>query len=332
MFKREDFITSIFSLNSTKEFNEKTMELFQFQAQHVEPYKRFINFLGLNASAIHTLEEIPFLPISFFKSEKILCEDLRSNGIFRSSGTTGSIQSKHHVHDFNLYEKSFETYFTLNYGEAKDSVILALLPSYLERDDSSLVYMVNDLIKKSNNPASGFYLTDLNALVQKIENLKSSDKKVILFGVTFALLELVEKYSDANWSHLTIIETGGMKGRGKELTRAELHKTLKSALKPFSIHSEYGMTELFSQAYSKGEWFTSPSWMKVMIREVEDPFAYAARGRTGGINIIDLANVDSCAFIATQDLGKLNAKNEFQVLGRFDHSEVRGCNLMVSDV
>ncbi len=331
MFKREEFIKSVFRLDSFVEFNEKAMELFRFQAENVEPFKRFLDFLKIQPESIHTIEQIPFLPISFFKSELILSEGLPSNGAFRSSGTTGSIPSEHHVYDFSLYEKSFNSFFESTYGSPEDLVILALLPSYLERNDSSLVYMVNHLISSSKNASSGFYLQNHEELVEKINGLKASGKKVILFGVTFALLELAEKFPNSDWSHVTIIETGGMKGRGKELTRAELHKTLKSALSIKSIHSEYGMTELFSQAYSKDEWFMTPNWMKILIREVEDPFTYAKLGRTGGINVIDLANVDSCAFIATQDLGKLNEHGQFQVLGRFDHSEVRGCNLMVSE-
>lgn len=332
MFKREEFIKSIFSLDSPTDFNEKALELFRFQAENVEPYKRFIDYLDFNTDSIGTIEEIPFLPISFFKSEEILSSGLRSNGVFRSSGTTGSIQSEHHVHDFSLYEKSFTNYFKEKYGQTEDLVILALLPSYLERNDSSLVYMADNLIKSSKNPSSGFYLDNLDELVRKIEYLKNSDKKTILLGVTFALSELADNFPTSDWSHVTIIETGGMKGRGKELTRTELHKTLKSALHVNSVHSEYGMTELFSQAYSEGEWFTCPKWMQILIRETEDPFSYTQENRTGGINVIDLANVDSCAFIATQDLGKLNSKGEFQVLGRFDNSEVRGCNLMVSEI
>jgi len=332
MFKREDFITSLFRLNSSTEFNAKSLELFQFQARQVEPYERFIDYLGVEINSVDSVEKIPFLPISFFKSELILSNGLRSNGVFRSSGTTGSVQSEHHVYDFSLYEKSFYSNFTQMYGAAEDLVILALLPSYLERTDSSLVHMVDNLMKKSENPASGFYLDNYDELVEKIESLEHSDKRIILFGVTFALLELAKKISTSQWHHVTIIETGGMKGRGKELTRTELHHTLKTALNVNCIYSEYGMTELFSQAYSEGEWFSAPNWMKIMIREVEDPFTYAQLGRTGGINVIDLANVDSCAFISTQDLGKLNSQDQFQVLGRFDHSEARGCNLMVSEL
>jgi len=332
VFKREEFIKSIFSISSPKEFNEKALELFRFQVENVEPYSRFVAHLGVNYSQIEEHTEIPFLPISFFKSEKIISSNLGVNGVFRSSGTTGSVKSEHLVHDFDLYKSSFMNYFNSIYGNPKEAVVLALLPSYLGRKDSSLVYMVNELIQSSESLDSGFYLENTSELASKIEQLKNEKKPVYLFGVTFALLALAEQYKGASWGHLTVIETGGMKGKGEELTRGELHSLLSSKLGLSTVYSEYGMTELFSQAYAEGEWFTSPKWMKILVRETEDPFSYVPLNRTGGINIIDLANVDSCAFIATQDLGKLNAENKFQVLGRFDNSDVRGCNLMIQSL
>lgn len=332
MFRREQFIKSIFKINSSPEFNELALQLFHHQAQSVKAYKDFLKYLNTNSSNITEVTDIPFLPIQFFKNKRIKSEGLETNTIFKSSGTTSSVTSEHLVYDLNLYEKSFRTHFESVYDSLDNLIILALLPSYLERKDSSLVYMVNRLIELTKDNHSGFYKNNYEELVSKIAGLKKTDKRIVLFGVTFGLLEIVEKYSHLDWSHVTIIETGGMKGRGRELTRSELHEHLKTHLNVSEVHSEYGMTELLSQGYSNGEIFTPAPWMKIMIREVDDPFTFTSHNRTGGINVIDLANTDSCAFIATDDLGKTHENGSFEILGRFDHSDVRGCNQLVQDV
>ncbi len=332
MFRREQFIKSIFEINSSQEFNELAVQLFHHQASSVQVYKDFLGFLNIRSSNITEISDIPCLPIQFFKKKHILTEGLETKTIFRSSGTSSSISSEHLVHDLSLYEKSFKTHFESTYGSCKNLIILALLPAYLERKDSSLVYMVNRLIELTKNSHSSFYKDNYQKLVSKIESLIMSEKRIVLFGVTFGLLQIIERFTGLDWSHVTIIETGGMKGRGRELTRTELHKHLKKHLRVSEVHSEYGMTELLSQGYSNGEIFTPAPWMKVMTREVDDPFTSAAHHRTGGINVIDLANIDSCAFLATDDLGKTQENGTFEVLGRFDHSDVRGCNLLVQDI
>tara|TARA_B100000768_G_scaffold181998_1_gene208206 strand:+ start:2436 stop:3434 length:999 start_codon:yes stop_codon:yes gene_type:complete len=332
LFRREQFIKSIFEINSSQEFNELAVQLFHHQASSVQVYKDFLGFLNIRSSNITEISDIPCLPIQFFKKKHILTEGLETKTIFRSSGTSSSISSEHLVHDLSLYEKSFKTHFESTYGSCKNLIILALLPAYLERKDSSLVYMVNRLIELTKNSHSSFYKDNYQKLVSKIESLIMSEKRIVLFGVTFGLLQIIERFTGLDWSHVTIIETGGMKGRGRELTRTELHKHLKKHLRVSEVHSEYGMTELLSQGYSNGEIFTPAPWMKVMTREVDDPFTSAAHHRTGGINVIDLANIDSCAFLATDDLGKTQENGTFEVLGRFDHSDVRGCNLLVQDI
>jgi phenylacetate-coenzyme A ligase PaaK-like adenylate-forming protein len=332
LFRREQFIKSIFEINSPQEFNELAVQLFHHQASSAQVYKDFLSFLNIRSSNITEISDIPCLPIQFFKKKHILTEGLETATIFRSSGTSSSITSEHLVHDLSLYEKSFKTHFESTYGSCEDLVILALLPAYLERKDSSLVYMVNRLIELTKNSHSSFYEDNYQELVSKIESLIMSEKRIVLFGVTFGLLQIIEKFTGLDWKHVTIIETGGMKGRGRELTRTELHKHLKTHLRVSEVHSEYGMTELLSQGYSNGEVFTPAPWMKVMTREVDDPFTSAAHHRTGGINVIDLANIDSCAFLATDDLGKTQENGTFEVLGRFDHSDVRGCNLLVQDI
>ncbi len=331
MFNREEFIKSIFCGLTPQQFNDLALELFQHQAESLTIYRDFIQHLGIDVKEIDSLEKIPFLPIQFFKNQKISTHSDNHQSVFRSSGTTSSSTSEHYIKDLQLYESAFLTHFESTYGSCEDLIILALLPSYLERNDSSLVYMVDHLINKTASSQSGFYLNNYEELNTTIEALKTSKKQVILFGVTFALLECSSMFSNANWSHLKIIETGGMKGRGKELTRTELHSKLKRDLNVKEISSEYGMTELLSQAYSKENIFTCPSWMKVQIREIDDPLSSLIYNKTGGINVIDLANVDSCAFIATDDLGQINDKGEFTVLGRYDHSDVRGCNLLISE-
>lgn len=308
------------------------LELFNFQYTHNLVYKQFVDYLKINVKDVQTVQQIPFLPIEFFKTHNIIIENVATQKIFESSGTTGQTTSKHLVADLKLYEESFEKGFQQFYGNIEDWTILALLPSYLERDTSSLVYMVNDLIQKSKNEHSGFYLNNLDKLHEKIIHLKSEilNKKILLIGVTFALLDFAEQFP-MDLSGVVIMETGGMKGRREELTREEVHQILTKAFNVKTIHSEYGMTELLSQGYSKGNGiFETPSWMKIMKRDIYDPFNISVNAGRGGLNVIDLANIYSCAFIATQDLVNIISETEFEVLGRLDNSDIRGCNLMVS--
>lgn len=292
-------------------------------------YKTFLSHLNINVSKIKTIEEIPFLPIQFFKTHQILSSQKTIQKTFLSSGTTGMAQSKHFVTDLTIYEESYLKGFQKFYGNIEDYTVLALLPSYLERDGSSLIYMVDDLIEKSNKPKSGFYLHNLDELAKNLIKLDSSGEKVLLIGVSFALLDLIEKHQ-FKLQHTIVMETGGMKGRRKELIREELHAILCQGFGVSEIHSEYGMTELLSQAYSKGNGiFDCPPWMKILIRDTEDALSLLPKGKSGGINVIDLANVNSCSFIATQDLGKVYPNNTFEIIGRFDNSDIRGCNLMV---
>lgn len=320
---------SIFSISSEKEFTQLSLKIFRFQYENNSVYRKFCDLLNLKPSLITTLEDIPFIPIDFFKSHKLLSSPKKIAKTFTSSGTTGNLTSKHFVTDINIYEESFLKAFNLFYGEVQDYAILALLPSYLEREGSSLIYMVDSLIKKSNHSKSGFYLNNLAELKENLQYLDQSGQKVLLIGVSFALLDLVEKYQ-FQLKNTVVMETGGMKGRRKELIRKELHDILSKGFGVDKIHSEYGMTELLSQAYSKGDGlFDSPPWMKILIRDPEDAFSYLNAGKTGGINVIDLANMNSCSFIATQDLGKLQPKGSIEIMGRFDNSDIRGCNLMV---
>jgi Acyl-protein synthetase, LuxE len=278
---------------------------------------------------VKTIEQIPFLPIQFFKSHDVVSSTDSIQQTFTSSGTTGMITSKHLVTDISLYEESYRNAFSEFYGNIEDYAILALLPSYLEREGSSLIYMVNDLIERSNNSNSGFYLHNYHELTTKLSELDASGQNVLLIGVTYALLDLVET-KKFNLKNTIIMETGGMKGKRKEMIREELHQMLCDGFGVNSIHSEYGMTELLSQAYSLGNGiFECPNWMSILIRDTEDALTYVENGKTGGINVIDLANINSCSFIATQDLGKKYLNNSFEVLGRFDNSDIRGCNLMV---
>ena len=320
---------NFFNISTETEFSEFALHLFQRQAKDVEVYKQFLELLKIDPGQVKNVIDIPFLPISFFKSHKIAREDADEKIIFSSSGTTGQVSSKHYVSDLSIYESSFRKGFQHFYGKPKEYCILALLPAYLERTGSSLVYMVDDLIKKSTHSKSGFYLNNHQELRVTLKELKFQKQKTLLIGVSFGLVDFVEEQS-FQWPELTVMETGGMKGRRKEIIRAELHTILKKAFKSDQIHSEYGMTELLSQAYSNGEGqFSTPSWMKVLIRDPEDALSILPKGKSGGINIIDLANVHSCTFIATQDLGKIHENGTFEVLGRFDQSDIRGCNLMV---
>lgn len=321
--------TSIFDINSEAAFTKKALELFKFQFEENPVYRSFCDLLYKHPSDVQKLEDIPFLPIEFFKTHKVVSIKKDIQQTFTSSGTTGSVVSQHHVADLDIYKKSFQKGFAHFYGNIEDYAVLALLPSYLEREGSSLVYMVEDMIQESKHPKSGFYLNNLDALKQTLLELETSRQKTLLIGVSYALLDLVE-FHQFELKHTIIMETGGMKGRRKELIKSELHRILKKGFGVNTIHSEYGMTELLSQAYSNGEGqFSTPSWMKVLIRDPEDALSILPKGKSGGINIIDLANVHSCAFIATQDLGKIHENGTFEVLGRFDQSDIRGCNLMV---
>jgi hypothetical protein len=321
----ENLENEIFSIQSEADFNEVALKVFDFQIRNCKVYGDFVGVL--NRPQPTKIEEIPFLPISFFKTHSVKTENLPIEFDFLSSGTTGMIRSKHSVQKPNMYEKSFELIYKEFIGSPEDQVILALLPNYIEQGNSSLVYMVDNLIKATKNELSGFFLDDYKGLVDKYIKAIELGKKVVLFGVSYALLDLAEMKIDL--SKAQIIETGGMKGRRKEMSKEELHDVLKKGLNVDYISSEYGMTELFSQSYSDKEGvFDSPKWMKILIRETNDPFHYVEDGKTGGINVIDLANLYSCSFIETQDLGK-KFGDSFKILGRFDQSDLRGCNLMV---
>ena len=320
---------SIFNISSDAAFEEKALEVFKYQFENNKVYRSFCDLLFKHPSDVHSITDIPFMPVEFFKNHKVLSSSKDIEQTFVSSGTTNSIHSQHHITDLRVYEKSFTKGFEKFYGEVKDYTILALLPSYLERKDSSLVYMIQDMITQSNKPDSGFYLEDLKGLKATLLKLENKEQKTLLVGVSYALLDLIE-FHQFELKHSFVMETGGMKGRRKELIKSELHALLKKGFGVKSIHSEYGMTELLSQAYSKGDgMFSTPPWMRVLIRDTEDALTILPEEKTGGINVIDLANVHSCAFIATQDLGKIHKNGQFELLGRFDQSDVRGCNLML---
>ena len=318
----------IFKISTAKEFESTALAVFQFQYKNVKVYRDFCNLLKVDLNSIHQLEDIPFLPIQFFKSHKILADNSDSEKVFFSSGTMGIGTSKHFVSNLSLYKKSFTDTFIRYFGDLDKLCVLALLPSYLEQENSSLVYMVDELIKKTYNLQSGFYLDETDALIKKLHALESKGQKTILLGVSYALLDLIEHHS-FQLKNTIIMETGGMKGKRKEMIKEELHHKLKKGFGVSTIYSEYGMTELLSQAYSKGNGiFTCPPWMKVITRDTEDAQSKVIE-QTGGINIIDLCNLYSCSFIATQDLGKIYTDGSFEILGRFDDSDIRGCNLMV---
>lgn len=319
----------IFSIATKKEFEKITMKTFRHQYENNLVYKQYCDLLKKNPSNVKCVLDIPFLPIQFFKSHQVVSNTNPIVTTFTSSGTTGMVTSKHLVTDLSFYKESFRTTFRQFYGNIEDYVVLALLPSYLERDGSSLIYMVNDLIEASNQPESGFYLNNYQELIDTLVRLDNDGQNILLIGVTYALLDLVEM-QNFNLKNTIIMETGGMKGRRKEMIREELHQILTQGFGVNVIHSEYGMTELLSQGYSLGEGiFECPPYMEVFMRDTEDPFSYVEDGKTGGINVIDLANYNSCSFIATQDLGKKYPNHSFEVLGRFDNSDIRGCNLMV---
>ncbi|MFM2213868.1 MAG: hypothetical protein RL427_1131 [Bacteroidota bacterium] len=319
----------LFTISSHKQFEKMALKVFRYQYENNLVYQQFCDFLKVEKHSVKSLAQIPFLPIQFFKSHEVVSNPDTIQETFTSSGTTGMITSRHLVTDVSLYEQSYRLAFSEFYGNIEDYVVLALLPSYLERSGSSLIYMVQDLIALSNNEHSGFYLHNYDELIAKLTALDNAGQNVLLIGVTYALLDLVEQHN-FHLKNTIIMETGGMKGKRKEMIREELHSILCKGFGVSSIHSEYGMTELLSQAYSLGNGvFECPSWMHILLRDPEDALAYVADGKTGGVNVIDLANINSCSFIATQDLGKKQPNNSFEILGRFDHSDIRGCNLMV---
>ncbi|PZO34523.1 MAG: acyl transferase [Flavobacteriaceae bacterium] len=321
--------SDIFSISNNKQFEKIALKVFRFQYDNNSVYREFCQFLNVEKQQVKSLQQIPFLPIQFFKSHEVLSSTEKIQETFTSSGTTGMSTSRHFVTDTTLYEESYRKGFAQFYGNIENYAVLALLPSYLEREGSSLIYMVDDLIKLSNHPESGFYLNNYDDLIQKLLQLDEAGENIILIGVTYALLDLIEK-QQFHLKNTIIMETGGMKGKRKEMIREELHELLCKGFGVNAIHSEYGMTELLSQAYSLGNGiFECPNWMQVLIRDTEDALSYVENGKTGGINVIDLANINSCSFIATQDLGKKQPNNSFEVLGRFDNSDIRGCNLMV---
>ena len=321
--------TSIFNIQNKQEFKALSLAVFKHQFKNNKVYRSFCDLLFVHPSSISTIEEIPFLPIQFFKSRKVLSSLEEIQETFTSSGTTGSSTSKHLVTNINLYKESYLKGFAHFYGNIEEYTVLALLPNYLEREGSSLVFMVADLIEKSKKAESGFYLDNMQELAEKLIELDKNGQKTLLIGVSFALLDLIE-IQKFNLKNTIIMETGGMKGRRKELVREELHTILKDGFGVTEIHSEYGMTELLSQGYSKGNGvFETPPWMKILTRDTEDALSINASGKNGGINVIDLANYNSCSFIATQDLGKVYENETFEIIGRFDNSDIRGCNLMV---
>ncbi len=321
--------TDFFSIANTKQFDKIALQAFRYQYVNNLVYKQFCDFLKVKPHLVKNVCQIPFLPIQFFKTHCVVSNNLPIQETFTSSGTTGIATSKHYVTNIELYKQSYRSGFSHFYGNVEDYVILALVPSYLERDGSSLIYMIQDLILQSKQEESGFYLHNYVALIESLIKLDNQGKNVILIGVTYALLDLIEM-QNFQLKNTIIMETGGMKGRRKEMIREELHTILCNGFGVNAIHSEYGMTELLSQAYSIGNGiFECPNWMRVEIRDTEDALSYVTENQSGGINIIDLANYNSCSFIATQDLGKKITNNSFEVLGRFDHSDIRGCNLLV---
>lgn len=324
---------NIFDIQTEDDFLTACLETFRFQYENIEIYRKFVDYLNINPQNVDALKKIPFLPIAMFKNHQILNKNVSTKLYFQSSGTTQTNLSKHFIADENIYQESIYKSFDQFIGKPEDFIFLGLLPSYLEKQNSSLIYMVDYLMKKSGKLENGYFLYNHEDLFQLLNELK--DEKVILFGVSFALLDFLDTLESLNLSisqtlNLIVIETGGMKGRKEEMTKDELLEILQNGFKTNKIYSEYSMTELLSQAYSLGEnIYQCPNWMRVLVRNAEDPFNYEKEGRTGAINIIDLANINSCSFIATQDLGKIMG-DKFQVLGRIDHSDIRGCSLLVS--
>ena len=329
-------IKNIFNIKNQSDFLTSCLETFHYQYNNIEVYRKFVDYLKINPNEMDTVEKIPFLPIEMFKNHLILDQNFKTENYFQSSGTTQiQTRSKHFIADFNWYEQSIERSFEQFVGKPEDFTFLGLLPNYSENPHSSLIYMVDYLMKKSGKPENGYFLYNHQELFDLIQELQNEDKKIILFGVSFALLDYLDFCKTQQLLHsktqqLTIIETGGMKGRKEEMTKDELLKIFREGFSTDKIYSEYSMTELLSQAYSLGEnLYDTPDWMRILLRNTEDPFSYVEDGKTGAINIIDLANIHSCSFIATQDLGKI-VEGKFQVLGRIDHSDIRGCSLLVS--
>lgn len=330
-FNISSFTDKIFQLRSSREFNGLSLELFHYQLKENAIYAEYVSHLGIDAGSIGQSEQIPFLPIEFYKSHKVISGSFEEEVIFSSSGTSGMRSSKHYVYDLSLYRNSFMNGFHKFYGDPAGYCILGLLPSYLERGGSSLVYMVKELMEAGTHSESGFFLDEHQLLANNLRSLSTSNDPAILIGVSFALLDFAEQFGFPLGENIIIMETGGMKGRREEITREELHRRLCDAFQLKAIHSEYGMTELLSQAYSVGNGrFHTPPWMKVLIRDILDPFSILPDGQAGAINIIDLANVHSCAFIETQDIGRLHPDGSFEVLGRTDASDIRGCSLLIS--
>lgn len=323
----------IFDIKTEEDFRLACLETFHYQYDNVEVYKKFVDYLNINPSTVEQVSDIPFLPIEMFKNHLVLDKNSVADHYFQSSGTTHMNQSKHYIADFSLYEESIYKSFEQFIGKPEDYIFLGLLPNYSENPHSSLIYMIDFLMKKSDKPENGYFLYNHQELFDLLQTL--SGKKVILFGVSFALLDFLDYCNSSSSAlqisdFLTVIETGGMKGRKEEMTKDELLKIFQNGFQTDKIYSEYSMTELLSQAYSLGNnIYRSPNWMRILIRNTEDPFSYVDDGKTGAINIIDLANRHSCSFIATQDLGNVRA-DTFRVLGRIDHSDIRGCSLLVS--
>ena len=319
----------IFDIKNHSEFKKQCLDIYNFQYENNMVYKSYCNMICEDPTDVNEINKIPFLPISFFKTKKILSTD-NFEKVFYSSGTTTNSKSKHFISSLKLYQKSFINNFKLNYSDITQYTILALLPNYYDNKDSSLIYMIEKLIKLSKSKESGFFLDDYINLSKKLIELDTKkERKTILIGVPYALLDMID-FNQLQLNNTIIMETGGMKGRRKEMVRTELHEKLKRGFGVSKIHSEYGMTELLSQAYSKGDGvFKTPSWMKVIIRDINDAQNLDFNKKSGAINIIDLANYNSCSFIATDDMGKYINDNEFELIGRVDNSDIRGCNLLV---
>jgi len=326
--KEKQLEEQVFAITNEKDFSRIALHVYQVQFENNLLYQDYCRAVRKLPQTVREIRDIPFLPISFFKTHKIETTVFDAELVFKSSGTTGSVTSSHYVKDANLYWKSFSKGFQKVYGDIKQYCIIGLLPSYLERENSSLVYMVDRLIKQSGHKNSGFYLNEFEQLDVTLKQLQFSNQKTILIGVTYALLDFSDRYVQ-NIPNTIIMETGGMKGRGREITRAELYEHLKKNFGVADIHSEYGMTELLSQAYGVNGRMTCSPWMKILIRDETDPFTIYNTEGSGAINIIDLSNLYSCSFIATEDIGRLNEDGSFEILGRLDHSDVRGCSLMV---
>lgn len=331
--KTNELAEKVFSISNDEELGQIALEVFRFQYYNNPVYRQFCDVIDRTPPKVAALEQVPFLPISFFKTHPVITFEGEPEIIFKSSGTTGSTTSSHFVKETELYQRSFLIAFERFYGKAEDYCILGLLPSYLERGDSSLVFMVKELIERSGHPQSGFYLYEHHQLAHVLTGLEAAGQKTLLIGVTYALLDFANEYQ-MNLNNTIVMETGGMKGRGIELVRSEVHQIIKNAFGVDTVHSEYGMTELLSQGYAKteGKFFTPP-WMNVLIRDETDPLSSVDRQEkpvSGAINIIDLANIYSCSFIATEDMGRLHPDGSFEVLGRMDNSDVRGCSLMTA--